>query len=142
MFDDLANSLKASEGIGLAAPQIGLKRRLIVLSSAFNPDGDGSLCLSNPQIVAEEGEQEGEEGCLSIPGLLVAVKRAAKIAIGYLDYQNCRRRISGDGTLAVCLQHEIDHLDGILIVDKIPPPRRQSELDKWRKSCRQSPSRS
>lgn len=134
MFRTMADSLAAAEGIGLAAPQIGFGKRLVVISPPLNPNADTPLYLANPEIVAADGEQYGEEGCLSMPGLLVEIKRAATVTVEYLDYDNKVARVEGDGILAVCLQHEIDHLNGALILDKIPPSSRPSVLKKWQKS--------
>ncbi len=133
-FDNLKETLVVAEGIGLAAPQIGLEHRLVVICPELNPHGDEAICLANPQLLERDGEREGEEGCLSLPGMLLDVRRAARVKVGYLDYHNRAQTIEGEGMLAVCLQHEMDHLDGTLIFDKISPTARRAALKTWRKS--------
>ena len=138
LFDTLLATLTKSEGIGLAAPQIGISERLIVIAGSINPIAEEPMCMANPTITeASEEVAVGIEGCLSIPRLEVEVTRSAHIKVEYLDYHSTPQTLRADSTLAVCIQHEIDHLNGVLIVDKIPPPKRQMVLAKWRKQNRQ-----
>lgn len=122
---DLFDSMHAASGVGLAAPQIGVLKRVCVVDvTAHQPDSQ-PVVLINPKITGREGEQIGEEGCLSFPDLFGDVKRYAWVeveAIG-LDGQPCKT--AGDGFYARALQHEIDHLDGKLFIDHLSPLKRQ-----------------
>lgn len=116
---DLLNDLKETlygcgNGIGLAAPQVGMLKRIVVIDV-----GDGLMEIINPVIMEEEGEQVIPEGCLSVPGVYGEVKRPARIVVEYQNRFGKRVRIEGTDTLARCLSHEIDHLDGVLFTDKV-----------------------
>ena len=113
LLDNLADTMYAALGVGLAAPQIGIPKRVIVVDV-----GEGLLELINPIVVEREGEEIGVEGCLSIPGLEGEVPRAARVVVEGWDRTGNTRRITGTGLLARALQHEIDHLDGILFIDR------------------------
>lgn len=113
LADEMLKTMYEANGVGLAAPQVAVPLRLIVIDV-----GDGPITLVNPEIIKREGEEEDIEGCLSIPGLYGTVKRAAKVVVAALDGSGSPAVISGEGLLARALQHEIDHLDGILFVDK------------------------
>jgi peptide deformylase len=138
LIDDMFDSMHAARGLGLAAPQIGVSLRVLVIEMTAD-DADDSvqalprekrkveysgerIALINPEIVKLEGEQFGEEGCLSIPGYVGNVRRALKITVKGLDRKGKETRIKGEGLLARALQHEIDHLDGILYTDRIEKP--------------------
>ena len=112
MVDTLYN---AKNGIGLAAPQVGISRRMVVIDLG---DETGLLQLVNPQITKKEGSQLEAEGCLSVPDFEGDVERAEYVECEYTDLTGRRMKISTDGLLAICLQHELDHLDGILFTDK------------------------
>ncbi|MDF2927140.1 MAG: peptide deformylase [Paenibacillaceae bacterium] len=113
MLDDMAETLYASDGrAGLAAPQVGILRRLIVMDC-----GEGLIELINPEILEMSGEQTGPEGCLSYPGYYGIVKRANQVKISTLNRLGETVIIEGEGYLARCIQHEIDHLNGILFID-------------------------
>lgn len=115
LLDDMAETLYAEEGrAGLAAPQVGMLRRVIVMDC-----GDGLIELVNPEIVSMEGEQTGPEGCLSFPGYTGIVKRALKVKIHSLNRKGEPFELEGEGYLARCIQHEIDHLNGILYIDHV-----------------------
>jgi len=115
LLDDLAETLYAAEGrAGLAAPQIGIMRRVIVMDC-----GDGLIELINPVILEQSGEQYGAEGCLSYPGYYGMVRRADHVKITTMDRAGKENTLEADGYLARCIQHEIDHLDGILYIDHI-----------------------
>lgn len=119
ILDDMAETLYDSEGrAGLAAPQIGILRRLIVMDC-----GEGLIELINPEIVEMDGEQMGPEACLSYPGYYGYVKRANKVKVKTLNRQGQTVMLEGEDYLARCMQHEIDHLNGILFVDHV--------LDGW-----------
>ena len=113
---DMADTLYASHnGIGLAAPQVGILKRLIVIDLQ---DGTGLRELVNPVITNKEGSQIFTEGCLSVPNFEGDVERAEYVEVEYTDGRGQRQFLKADGLLAVCLQHEMDHLDGILFTDK------------------------
>ncbi len=111
---DMGETMYAADGVGLAAPQIGLMRRLIVIDVY---DDHGLRVFVNPEIIKAEGEVAMEEGCLSIPGRRGCVKRAEKVTVRYQDVHGKFHELSADGLLARALQHEIDHLNGVLYVD-------------------------
>lgn len=118
LLDDMAETLYAAEGrAGLAAPQVGILRRAIVMDC-----GDGLIELLNPEIVEMRGEQEGAEACLSYPGYAGVVTRAAYVQVKYMDRQGTERVLEGEEFLARCLQHEIDHLQGVLFIDHVRDP--------------------
>lgn len=118
ILDDMAETLYAEEGrAGLAAPQVGFLRRLIVMDV-----GEGLIELINPEIIEMEGEQTGPEACLSFPGYYGLVKRAYRVKVKSLNRNGETITIEGEGHLARCIQHEIDHLDGILFVDHVKDP--------------------
>lgn len=121
----------ASGGQGLAAPQIGLSLRLAVVD--VPPEGP-QYVLANPRVTwASEERARGTEGCLSIPGVWAVVERPAEVEVETTDLQGELRTIRADGELARCLQHEIDHLDGILYVDRLSPLSRRMTLARYRK---------
>ncbi|MCX7848234.1 MAG: peptide deformylase [bacterium] len=112
----------AARGIGLAAPQVGHSLRIIVLD--LQDKGFPPCALINPVIIQQEGTQLSEEGCLSCPGLTARVERAARVVVEYLTLDGATRQIVGEKLLAAALQHEIDHLDGILFIDRLSPTER------------------
>lgn len=113
LLDDMAETMYAAQGVGLAAPQVGISKRVVVVDV-----GEGLWELINPEIIYQEGEDVGVEGCLSIPGVAGEVKRAYKVRVKGLNRQGEVQVISAEGLGARALQHEIDHLDGILFIDK------------------------
>lgn len=113
LLDNMAETMRAANGVGLAAPQIGVPKRVVVVDV-----GDGLLELVNPELVAAEGEETAVEGCLSIPGLQGEVPRAYRVRVRYLDRQGEAREVEAEELAARALQHELDHLDGILFVDR------------------------
>jgi peptide deformylase len=117
------------KGIGLAAPQVGITRQLIVLDI-----GDGPLALINPKIVEAEGSDIMEEGCLCLPGINVDVERSARVRVTGLDIGGDTLDIDDDELLARALQHEIDHLSGTLIIDKVSKLKRDFLLKKYKKA--------
>ena len=122
---DMRDTMLAAPGVGLAAPQVGVNRRLIVVHvpADFDEDGDPelNLALCNPEIVRSIGNEIGSEGCLSIPGWAGDVARAEAITVKAMDLNNRDIRIKLRGYAARVVQHEIDHLDGVLFVDKLEP---------------------
>lgn len=132
LMEDMLETMYAADGVGLAAPQIGISRRIIVVDvgeEAVPPFG-----MANPMIVERsETVERGEEGCLSIPGLKEIVERSARVVVEGVDRDGAPRRIEATGLLARALQHEVDHLDGILFLDRVSPLKRQMLLRRWRK---------
>ena len=123
LLKDMWETMRAANGVGLAAPQIGLSLRLAVID--VKPDGKSDpIVLLNPEIVKREGRVEEEEGCLSIPGLYAKVRRHAKVVVRALDARGIPMEIKGEGLLARALQHETDHLDGKLFIDRLSLLRR------------------
>lgn len=114
LLDDMAESMYYYEGVGLAAPQIGISKRIVVIDA----DDSGLLELVNPAIVASEGEEVDIEGCLSVPKTYGEVKRAARVKVVAQNRLGERIEIEAEGLLARALQHEIDHLHGILFIDR------------------------
>ena len=123
LIDDLIETMRSAEGVGLAAPQIGVLLRVIVIEYVEEEtEGVHQTVLVNPEILSKEGEWLAEEGCLSIPGYFGNVPRAERVVVRGKDRSGKDRRIKTDGRLAHILQHEIDHLDGILYVDYLKSP--------------------
>ena len=113
----MVETMHESNGLGLAAPQVGRSIRLIVLNVPDQTDGD--VAMVNPEILEREGSAVSEEGCLSFPGIYINVQRAARVVVKYQDLGGHERQIEGDGLLGRALQHEVDHLDGVLLADKM-----------------------
>jgi len=123
IIDDLLETMYAAPGIGLAATQVNIHQQIIVID--ISPEKDTPLCLINPQLLAQEGEQCGEEGCLSVPGIFEPVKRAEIITVQALNQEGQETIFTATELLAVCIQHEMDHLQGKLFVDYLSPLKRQ-----------------
>ena len=135
----MLETMYQSEGIGLAAPQVGVLKRLFV---ADIRDGESEpQVLVNPVVVEHEGSDRGEEGCLSLPGLVGIVERAARIVVEGQDIYGNPIRVEADDLLARCILHEIDHLDGILFIDHVSPIKRRMLLNKWKKQQREAAAR-
>ena len=111
---DLIDTMREEDGVGLAAPQVGVLKRIVVVDI-----GDGPITLINPQIVNEEGEDVDEEGCLSVPGKSGKVVRPKKVTVKYTDLDGEDKTVEGEDLLARAFCHEIDHLEGILYTDKL-----------------------
>lgn len=116
LLDDMAETMYKENGVGLAAPQVGILKRVIVIDI-----GDGLIKLINPEIVEQEGEQQDEEGCLSVPEIIGEVKRPYKVKVKGINELGKEIEIEATGLLARAFCHEIDHLDGILFIDKVIP---------------------
>ena len=140
LVDDMLETMYEAPGVGLAATQVNVQKRIIVID--VSEDKDQPLCLINPEILDKAGSEESEEGCLSVPGIFEKVQRAEKVKVRALDRQGKPFEIDADGLLAVCIQHEIDHLDGKLFVDYLSPLKRQRIKKKLLKSQRQNKDRS
>ena len=125
LIDDLFDSMSEAEGVGLAAPQIGISRRVIVVDVSSQRGDTPPLALINPQILQSEGADSAEEGCLSLPELYGEVERATRIEVDALDATGNPFQLVAEDFVSRVLQHEIDHLNGILFVDHISPLKRQ-----------------
>ena len=137
LLEAMAETMYAAPGIGLAAPQVGISERLIVVDVGSDEElGRASKLykLVNPQIVKREGSAETEEGCLSIPGVRETVKRSAAVVVKAFNQEAKEISIEAEGLLAVCLQHEIDHLDGILFIDHLSRLKQKLIKTKLQKS--------
>ena len=122
LVSDMFETMYAAPGIGLAATQVDFHQRVIVID--VTEDKSAPLCLINPEILSREGEQQYDEGCLSVPGFYEPVDRAAKIRIRALNEKGEQFEMDAEGLLAVCIQHEMDHLDGKLFVDYLSEMKR------------------
>ena len=125
LLDDMADTMYAADGVGLAAPQIAELKRLVVIDTSPRQEGQKLIHLVNPEIVRLEGETTYTEGCLSIPGEAEDVDRAAKAWVRALDYHGRPFEIEADGLLAIALQHETDHLNGTMFVDHLSSLKRE-----------------
>ena len=137
LIDDMVETMHAQHGLGLAAPQVGVSQRVIVIQLP-EPEEEGEerdpwagklIALCNPEIVRAKDEEEGEEGCLSVPGYIGLVKRATTVTVKGYNAQGKEVRIKATGLLARALQHEIDHLDGILFIDRVESPEKLRRLE-------------
>ncbi len=125
LIDDMLETMRGANGLGLAAPQIGVSLRVIVIEvpkDREEPNAGEQVILINPELVKSEGEQFGEEGCLSIPGYIGMVRRAMKVTVKGLNRKGKEVRVKGEKLLARALQHEMDHLEGILFTDRLEKP--------------------
>ena len=137
LMDDMLETMYGAIGIGLAAPQVGVPSQVIVVDVARDGEKPQPLKLANPEIVWSSPELlTCNEGCLSLPEQYAEVTRSAEIRLRYLDYQNEIREMEASGLLATCLQHEIDHLEGILFVDHLSLVKRGMILRKLAKAKR------
>jgi peptide deformylase len=135
LIDDMLETMYAAPGIGLAATQVNIQKRILVLD--ISEEKNAPLALINPELLHKEGTEESDEGCLSVPGVFEKVKRAEKIRIKALDRDGGCFEMDAEGLLAVCIQHEIDHLEGKLFVDYLSPLKRQLARKKVKKEQRQ-----
>ncbi len=137
LFDDMLESMYAANGIGLAAPQIGVLKRMIVVDISPEKERGGALKMVNPEIVwTSDDAVSGEEGCLSLPDHYADVIRPSRIRVTFRDENDTEQTLEADGLLARCIQHECDHLQGILFVDHISSLKRNVILRKLTKSKR------
>lgn len=136
LVQDMVETMYAAPGIGLAAPQIAVPLRVIVIDLSVGQEKGQLIQLVNPQIVEREGEQFEEEGCLSIPGFGGSPPRPARVTVTGLDLEGAARTYSASGLLARAFCHEIDHVDGLLFVDRLSPLKRDLLKRKLRKKAR------
>ncbi|PKU26202.1 peptide deformylase [Telmatospirillum siberiense] len=131
LMDDMLETMYAAPGIGLAAPQVGVSKRLLVIDLAKEEEPKAPLCMVNPELTwLSDEEATYEEGCLSVPEHYADVVRPARVRVRFIDRQNEIREIEADGLLATVIQHEMDHLDGVLFVDHLTNLKRNMILRK------------
>jgi len=136
LIQDMTETMYQANGVGLAACQVGVLQRVIIIDVSPMDPQQGLLTLVNPEIISEEGEIEHEEGCLSVPDCWEKVKRKEKVHVKGISPEGTEMEISGEGILAISLQHEIDHLNGVLILDRLSRLKREIYRDKLRKEKR------
>jgi peptide deformylase len=136
LFEDMVETMYAAPGIGLAAPQIGVPLRVIVIDLSVGEEPGGLIKLVNPVIVEKEGEQREEEGCLSIPNVAGTPVRPARVTVKGLDPEGRERVYTATELLARAFCHEIDHIDGLLFVDRLTPLKRDLLKRKLRKKAK------
>ena len=134
LIDDMFETMYDAPGVGLAATQVDFHERLLVMD--VTEDKSRPLVLINPEIVESDGYQTYEEGCLSVPGIYAEVKRANSITVRALDRPGKPQELTADGLLAVCIQHEIDHLEGKVFVDYLSPLKREMVKKKLAKQAK------
>ncbi len=131
LVDDMIETMHRAPGIGLAAPQVGVLKRIIVLDVSKKDEARQPYCMVDPELLRVSDEETcGEEGCLSLPDHYAEVVRPVAIRVRYLDHEGEFRELDAEGLLAACIQHEMDHLDGILFVDHLSALKRNMILRK------------
>ncbi|MGQ9499872.1 MAG: peptide deformylase [Dissulfurimicrobium sp.] len=131
IIDEMFKTMYKAKGIGLAANQVGLLKRLIVMDINTSKEGRRPIALINPVIIASEGEATDVEGCLSLPNYSEKVQRAERVIVTGYDRDEKELKIEADGLLARCIQHEIDHLEGLCFVDRLSPLKKLIFRKKW-----------
>jgi len=135
LIDDMIETMYTAPGIGLAAPQVDVSKRLVVADVSLREEEDTPLIiLINPEVVHADGDIESEEGCLSLPGVVTSVKRAERVLIRGYDRKGNPIEIESEGLLSRVLQHEIDHLNGTLLIDRMSPIKREFYKKRLKKS--------
>jgi peptide deformylase len=141
LVDDMFETMYAAPGVGLAAPQVGVAKRLVVMDIAARDQPPKRIVLANPEILVISDSLVGyEEGCLSVPDFYATVERPDACKLRYLDYENEVREMAAEGFLATCIQHELDHLEGVLFIDRISALKRNIILRKLAKTRKQKAS--
>ena len=125
LVENMLDTMRAENGLGLAAPQVGESVRVAVIDRRGTEDGDSDLVMINPEITVSWGHESSEEGCLSLPEIWVKVKRASHLKLAYHDLSGEQQTLKASGRFAVAIQHELDHLDGVLIIDRISSVQRR-----------------
>jgi peptide deformylase len=136
LVDDMFETMYAAPGIGLAATQVNVHKRVIVMD--LSAEKNEPLCLINPEIISSEGVEQTEEGCLSVPDIFETVERAERVVVRAWDKDGKEFTLQADGLLAVCIQHEMDHLQGNLFVDYLSPLKQMRVKKKIQKARRQA----
>ena len=132
LIEDMTETMYASRGVGLAAVQIGVLKRVIVVNI-----GEGLIAMVNPEILESDGESQMEEGCLCLPGVLIDVKRSEKVKVKGLNEKGEEVVVDAEGLLARAFQHEVDHLNGVLIIDKVSRIKRELLTSTLRKEAKE-----
>ena len=137
LMDDMLETMYDAPGIGLAAPQVGISKRVIVMDCSDDDDKPEPIKMANPEIISlSEEKSTMEEGCLSIPDQRGDVTRPSAITVRYLDENNTQQELACDGLLAVCIQHEVDHLNGVMFIDYLSRLKRDMIIRKMTKEAR------
>ncbi len=137
LMDDMLETMYAAPGIGLAAVQVGVLKRIIVIDLSKDGQKKDPLFIVNPQITFKSDELISyEEGCLSIPNQFAEVKRPSTCKVNFLDYNGKKREINADGLLATCIQHEVDHLNGVLFIDHLSKLKKDIIIKKTKKQVK------
>ena len=136
LLDDMLETMYVEEGVGLAAPQVGVSKRMLVIDYERDEENAGKpIYMINPEIIWTSEEKNcGEEGCLSVPNVRAEVERFAKVKVRYLDYHGKEQEVLAEGFFAVVVQHEMDHLDGILYIDHLSRLKRNMLIKKLEKN--------
>ncbi len=129
--NDMWETMYHDRGVGLAATQVGVKQRLIVVD--VSDKGNEPMCLINPELVDTHGEILGQEGCLSFPGIYIPVGRPETIKVKFLNEHGEEKTLEADGLLSRCIQHEIDHLNGVVFIDHVSRMKRERAMKKYLK---------
>ena len=138
LMDDMLETMYAAPGIGLAAVQVGVLKRIIVIDLSKDGEKKAPLFIVNPQITFKSDDLISyEEGCLSIPNQFAEIKRPSSCKVNFLDYNGKKKEISADGLLATCIQHEVDHLNGILFIDHLSKLKKDLILKKTKKQIKE-----
>ena len=138
LMDDMLETMYAAPGIGLAAVQVGVLKRIIVIDLSKDGQKKDPLFIVNPQITFKSDELISyEEGCLSIPNQFAEVKRPSSCKVNFLDYNGKKREINSDGLLATCIQHEVDHLNGVLFIDHLSKLKKDIIIKKTKKQVKE-----
>lgn len=137
LAEDMAETMYEAPGVGLAAPQVGELKRLVVIDCSPSEEPADLLVAVNPEIIATEGDSVEEEGCLSVPGFWANVRRAETATLRYQDVEGNFHERTSDGLLGICMQHELDHLEGILFVDRLSPLKRSLFRKKYLKMLKE-----
>lgn len=136
LVDNMIETMYEAQGVGLAAIQVNVPKRVIVIDVSH--ERNQPICIINPQIVASRGEIDWEEGCLSFPGVYAKVKRGKEVDLSYYDKEGRMKELTADGLLSVCIQHEMDHLNGITFYDHLSALKQgmlRKKLDKLRRKA-------
>lgn len=139
LAEDMFETMYSAEGIGIAAPQVGVSKRLFVMDVG-DPDVEVRAVV-NPRVVEREGSEREDEGCLSLPGMFGPVDRAKSIVLEGEDLDGRPIRVEAEDLVARCIQHEIDHVDGVLFIDHLSPIKRRMLLNKWKKQQKEEARR-
>ena len=137
LAEDMAETMYEAPGVGLAAPQVGELKRLVVIDCSTGEEPADLIVAVNPEIVARSGDSVEEEGCLSVPGFWANVVRSEQVTLRYQDVAGNSHERTANGLLAICMQHELDHLEGILFVDRLSPLKRSLFRKKYLKMLKE-----